>query len=285
MLKPLKKWFLKRLVDVFDNHYQRLDSPALFRAVDFVNCVSDDTMLRSIINGVPLLMPASYLQMFPHCHHAERKHPLTYEIERRHCDWMTGKLSPGSVAVDIGASAGTITAAMSKTVGRDGTVFAFEPARRAYSILEKVVTANELTNVTYEQIAVCDNNGTALFAEYGADPTGENTWLPEASTLMTDAARNVSHSTHYEVRTVRLDDYLADFSQSIRLIKIDVEGFEIEVLKGAGLTIQKHHPFFSIDIHKHPTADGDTEPEVKSILGSFGYRFDRLGHVLVASMA
>lgn len=143
--------------------------------------------------------------------------------------------------------------------------------------------ANHLSNVTCEQIAVCNANGSTLFAEFEIDPTGQNPWMPEASTLMTAITVDRPNTNRYDVRTVRLDDYFAEFSKLLHLIKIDVEGFEVEVLKGAQAIIRKHRPFFSIDIHKHPTADGNTEAEVKAILEDCGYRFERLGHVLAAS--
>lgn len=138
MFNSLKNMFLRRLIKVLDNHYQRLDSVPHHVAIEFLNYVADDAMTKVIINDVSLLMPARYLRYLrkiPQSHQYDKDHPLRYNVERPHSEWMVSKLAVGANAVDIGASAGAVTAKLSKAVGEKGSVVSFEPAR--FSMLDR----------------------------------------------------------------------------------------------------------------------------------------------------
>ena len=91
----------------------------------------------------------------------------------------------------------------------------------------------------------------------------------------------------YEVEVRTLDS----LSQNLRLdeartivVKIDVEGFEDKVLKGALETLKRFKPFLSIDIHNHPGREDMTDGACMAILSPLGYWFERRGHVLLASV-
>ena len=67
------------------------------------------------------------------------------------------------------------------------------------------------------------------------------------------------------------------------VVKIDVEGFEDKVLKGAPKTLERFKPFLSIDIHNHPGRLDMTDEACMAILSPLGYQFERMGHVLLAT--
>jgi hypothetical protein len=68
------------------------------------------------------------------------------------------------------------------------------------------------------------------------------------------------------------------------VVKIDVEGFENEVLKGARQLVASARPWFAIDIHRDPFLPGSTtEPFVRSFFSEFGYQIEMLAHVALCS--
>lgn len=232
------------------------------------------------VNGHRLIVSGAMLRMFPKCLQPTYKIPLRYIIEYNHCKWLCEKIKPGDVAVDVGASGGLISAAMARAVGPTGAVFAFEPANRAYGIFLELIEDNKFTNITLEKIAVSNESGVAIFTEYEYLSNDDNTWRPEASTLeMIDD----EFTDTYDVVVTTIDEYFEKFTGTIRAIKIDIEGFEHLALHGANKIIEKHRPYFAIDIHRDPFGNDTTESEVMNILAKFSYDFERMAHVLIAT--
>jgi len=127
-------------------------------------------------------------------------------------------LHPGMVAVDVGAHVGYFTRIFSSAVGPAGKVFAFEPHPVNFGFLKK--NTRRLKNTVLIQAAVASQNGQL--------------------TLYESSVGSGSHSLHtgrypvsqeLDVKSVTLDAYFGD--RRINLIKIDVEGAELEVLEGA----------------------------------------------------
>ena len=109
--------------------------------------------------------------------------------------------------------------------------------------------------------------------------------MPEASTLIAKVISDRPHQT-LTVPVVTLDeDALQRCDLKPVVIKIDVEGFEAQVLRGARRLISQLRPWLSIDIHREPFGDGleTTERSVRSALDEDGYQFEKLGHVLLCT--
>jgi len=137
-------------------------------------------------------------------------------------------LRPGSAFVDVGANIGIYTAWASRLVGAEGRVLAFEPVPATRSDLESVIRANRLQNVTVVAKALGAEPGEiALWVTPGA--SGLTTAL-----LPTAGSGTASRAQRVEVSVATLDDELARHNLvNPVLIKIDVEGLEMAVLKGA----------------------------------------------------
>lgn len=129
-------------------------------------------------------------------------------------------LREGDTAFDLGAHHGLYTLAMMKRVGDSGRVAAFEPCPASYGRLRRNVSLNpERARVILESLAVAGRSGwTELWVD-DADLT--------SSSLASRSGRAV------RVGAVTLDDYCARTGLRPRLLKIDVEGAELEVLRGA----------------------------------------------------
>jgi len=153
----------------------------------------------------------------------------SYNDWERHFDDHINKLPVDMNVIDIGAHVGFITTKLSKRFSK-GKIFSFEPASLSYQYLSKNVELNCLDNVTLFNNAVGN-----IRADVGMSDN-ENLFLNEV---------NLSGSG---IQMVCIDDMNLP---EIGLIKIDTEGFEMEVLSGAMGIIQRDHPILVIEIHEH----------------------------------
>jgi FkbM family methyltransferase len=135
-------------------------------------------------------------------------------------------LSPGDVCIDVGGHIGYYTLLASRLVGRDGHVYTFEPSPANYRSLSSNLARNGVANVTALQVAVGAGAGRAELYEGPGTNTGGATLSP-----LLGARRGGQPIVDVEVRPVADSVPEADWAR-IRVIKIDVEGYEVEVLRG-----------------------------------------------------
>lgn len=148
-------------------------------------------------------------------------------------------IKPGSVVLDVGAYVGTHTLAFAHFVGAEGCVVAFEPMPEIFDVLRENVSANHLSNVRLENVAVADRAGSidipavdiANVASFGSTSLRDRSVYAHArseqrATVPTKAA---------EVPVIAIDGLgLTKCS----VIKIDAEGMESVVIQGAADTIR-----------------------------------------------
>lgn len=152
---------------------------------------------------------------------------LTYQIyanrNTRHTDreWICGHLGAGDTYVDVGANIGSLVLPAAAAVGPTGHVLAFEPSPKFAKVIELNSAVSHLHNIHLHQVALGAQSGTVHLDESAADDTTNH--ISEAGTV---------------VRQAPLDYFTRDV-QTIKLLKVDVEGYEVEVLKGAAQTLAK----------------------------------------------
>jgi FkbM family methyltransferase len=142
-------------------------------------------------------------------------------------------LDPGEVAVDVGANIGHMTSIMALRVGPTGKVLAFEPHPLTFDELNANIghwTALTGTHIHAHRIALSDSIDDGVLNVPGEDSINR-------------AIATVSHGgsgpgARYSIRLDRLDTYLTD-SEPVGLLKVDVEGHEAHVLRGAQSAIQR----------------------------------------------
>lgn len=240
---------------------------------------------RTTLNGYPAELPRDTLRTMVHCIHPGPDRTLSLWVETAHLTWMMDRLAPGGTFLDVGASTGATAVPVARRFGAAVRVIAYEPAEAAGRLLRATLERNGLGHVEVRGCAVSAAPGTAVFREYLPDESGNTPWTPEASSLTGGRLPDLA-SKEIEVRVVTLDeDALPAVAGDPVVIKIDVEGFEGEVLKGARRLIAARRPCFSIDIHPHPFGDGSftTEAEVRGLLEAEGYAVEMMGHVLLAT--
>ncbi len=135
---------------------------------------------------------------------------------------MCSRLQPGSSAVDVGANVGSTTLIMAARCGARGQVVAFEPEPSARRVLQENIALNPgVAAVVIEESACADREGSATFFARGG----------ARSSLDGDSTDPAEHAVIVPLTT--LDAYVARAKLSPNLIKIDVEGAEVHVLRGA----------------------------------------------------
>lgn len=164
-------------------------------------------------------------------------------------DAISRVVGPGMRVVDIGAHGGFYALLLAKLVGASGSVIAFEPLPANFRMLKENVAMNGLRNVTIERSAVCSHSG-----QFELEVPDE-----DAAAL----AGPMEDSEDTKVMTVSclsLDDYFSFPRSRTDFIKMDVEGAEGDVLKGAKAIITLYRPTMMIELHNvghaatHPVA-------------------------------
>lgn len=184
-------------------------------------------------------------------------HPRVEEHLRR---FFKDIVNEGDICIDIGANMGIHTLLLAKLVG-DGMVIAIEPSPYTFNILVKNIEINKFTNVIPLDIA-CSNNISKEDFYYSTRficwNTLEDFELKESKDLKAD----MSNFEIVQIQTKPLDHIINELhmdNKPIKVIKIDVEGHEVEVLKGSINTL-KNTKYVVIE-----TRD-KTDKEVKDIL-------------------
>ena len=145
--------------------------------------------------------------------------PAKHTLIRRH-------LRPGMTFIDVGANKGDFTLLAARLAGNSGKVISIEPEPENHTILQRSIELNDYTNIRVLNVALSDRDGTANL-QIGST-SGSHTLSPEFNGLRTVA-----------VPTRTLDGVVAEQQLGcVDMIKIDVQGFELAVLRGASQTLR-----------------------------------------------
>lgn len=180
--------------------------------------------------------------------------------------FLTQFLEPGMTVLDIGAHHGLYTLLASKKVGSQGYVICFEPSPRELRRLRLNMLLNRCHNVRIVPSAVGSSEGTAEFFLCLGQETGCNSLRPPA---VFEPVKKV------RVPITTLDRYLekAEIGK-VEFVKIDVEGAELDVVKGASKLLSDYRPLILCEL-----ADVRTEPwgyfsvKIYEFLKSRGYKW------------
>ena len=178
-------------------------------------------------------------------------------FERAETEFAIEAARPGTVAIDVGANVGMFTVPLALAVGPSGRVLTIEPSPENVERLESNLELNSLENVVVEPIAVGDKAGR-LVLQLASDPGFHST---------AEIAESRAVDENLTVRAETLDQvWLRAHAPAVSFIKIDTEGSEDAVLRGAEQILQACHPVLLVE------AKGDDRVrELDSWLGRFGY--------------
>ncbi len=168
-------------------------------------------------------------------------------------------VKPGMSAVDIGAETGYYTLLFAKLVGPEGQVYSFEPRPSVKQRLDRNVEMNRLNNVRTFPFALFDLPGTAYLEE------GNDMLLLEKPP-----------TGGLEVGTRVFDQWMADEGiNGVDLIKLDVEGAELNILKGMEKTLAKSRPAILVEVHPDKMRGFGCSPtDLVLLLSNYGYSLE-----------
>ncbi|MFC1673967.1 FkbM family methyltransferase [Pseudomonadota bacterium] len=162
-------------------------------------------------------------------------------------------VKPGMLALDVGANIGAHTIFLAKTVGPQGHVLAFEPQRQVFQNLCANVALNALGNIVTFHAGVGDQPGTAV--------------VPHPNYQTQGNFGGVSLGGEHGGENIQIMSIDQVGLPALHFMKIDVEGMETSVLKGATQTISAYKPVLYVENDRK-----DKSPELLAYIFSLGYR-------------
>lgn len=185
--------------------------------------------------------------------------------------WFLGALRPGMTVLDIGSHVGQYTLIAASAVGPAGRVHAFEPNPANFARLSANIALNGYANATAHPVALSDQVGDATLYVPANDNTGESSLL-----------RCIEGMSETTVCTTTLDTWTRDADlgspSHIDLMKIDVQGFEEKVLRGAAETLDRYHPTMVCEFEERwLQGAGSSSVGLKRLLQGMGYEAFRIG--------
>ncbi len=158
--------------------------------------------------------------------------------------------------IDVGANIGRYSFKLSDLVGKKGLVYAFEPMEKCYITLLSLINFSNKKNILPFNLAISDKTTFVRMKEI--ESKNDNNYLfgtqTESRIVKSIKNSNIKYS-------IRLDDI--KFNKKISFIKIDCEGSEVQVLKGAKNIIKKNKPIILVEYNS---------PKIISFLKSIDYR-------------
>lgn len=179
-------------------------------------------------------------------------------------------IRPGATVLDIGANIGAHTLAMAESVGQEGRVLAFEPTEYAFSKLKRNIALNPTLaeRIQAFQTMLVEQDAAALEEKISSS------WPLRTSDDLHRVHRAREMSTA-GATTRALDSILAEQNVTrVNCIKIDVDGHETTVFRGARQTLATHFPVIVMELAPYVLEEfGSNIHELLSLLREFGYGF------------
>ncbi len=201
---------------------------------------------------------------------------MAYGVYERHeVALLRRLLKPGDVSVDVGANVGYLSAHMAQCVGPGGTVYSFEPGPTPFQSLCAVRDSNSFANMEVFQMAVADEDRKATYYET------ENILAKGYGRIDQHPSKRFRHVQAHETTVTSLTTFFSCRPiDRLRLIKIDVEGHEKQVIEGLrGLFDRDIRPVLLTEV----TIQGEAETDLldyQKILSGYRYEMFSIGKSL-----
>jgi FkbM family methyltransferase len=189
------------------------------------------------------------------------------ENYERELIYLSKILSPGNVFIDVGANIGIYSLAASRLVGETGRVLAFEPSVQSLPVLERNIGLNRLTNVRTFPVALAQNSGRA-WLHRGPNPSlnslgKDPSWKEDGEAIVTETLDKALNRAGIH---------------RVSVIKMDVQGAEELVLRGARETLSSEHPVIIFEVWPEGASLLGLSPTGPwDLLKSGGYEFFAVG--------
>ena len=180
--------------------------------------------------------------------------------ERKLTDWLLANARPGETWLDVGANCGYTSLALSRAVGPNGRVFAFEPALTTAACLERTARANRLDQLVAIPFALSEAPRPVV-SRFATERGMIDSQLP--------AGGPIEMTTVIAVGLDAIWDGISGDNPVVHGIKIDVQGMELDALRGMRRLLSRYRPKIVLEIHRDVSRD-----QVLALLESCGYLLD-----------
>jgi len=191
------------------------------------------------------------------------------EVERAEQAFYINYLREGMTVFDVGANVGELSLLFSRFIG-SGTVHAFEASARVYASLTAVLSATGRRNVIANNVAMSDRSGTVRLHCYEG---AYQSWNSLARRPLEQYGIDVQSTHHEDVPASTVDEYCRTHGiAQIDLLKVDVEGAELQVLQGAaGMLASRRVGCVTFEFGQTTFDMGNTPRQLQELLHAHGY--------------
>ena len=183
--------------------------------------------IRRVISDEEIRFPPRWSRFYPPDYE-----PYTFRFLRSH-------RAAGATVMDIGAHLGLFGVVMARLVGPAGRVYSFEPTPLSRKVLQETVRINGCVGIVeVRPEAVAGATGKAVFYDTGSPASNANSLV-----------RTAKSKSGITLDKVRLDDFVASRQLNVTCLKIDVEGAELDLLRGARQMLLTCRPAVLLSIH------------------------------------
>jgi FkbM family methyltransferase len=174
------------------------------------------------------------------------------------------------VIIDVGVNIGSTSLNFAR-ISPDATILGFEPDAANYQKARKNIELNGFSNLEVINKGLGPAAATVRLFKVNTGNAGMNRILPEDGSEVDERVESE------EIEIVALDDFAAARAlATVDLIKIDVEGYELNVLRGARRTLEQYKPALFIELDDNNLrAQGDSAASLLTFLEGFGYEIRR----------
>lgn len=186
---------------------------------------------------------------------------IYFDLNVENRDDLYPLVKPGMHIFDVGTNIGETALNFAMLSGKQGSVVGFEPVPATFGKCRMNLQLNDFPWLKVENLALSDKSETLFF-----DPA---TYHNSGGIFM----RKVGSDAACEVGAVTLDDYCSKNAVGkIDLLKIDVEGFELNVLKGAQVVLRKMRPILFVEINNNNlNRQNASAGDIFDLLGNLNY--------------
>lgn len=268
-MKTNKSGFFTKMVTDLAKLYKRLPVKPFSTSLGkmyfgYINSGNERSIVTKKIDGInyelDLREAIDYAMYIEGSREPETSHALKVLCKR------------GDVVLDIGANVGSHALPMASFVGEEGKVYAFEPVPWAMNRMKRNLELNSFNNIVLEAMALSDTNEEVEMKFRASFKLGSNSGVGKEGKIddsWWDECEQV------KVRLETLDSYVSIHKISrIDLIKLDVDGFEGKVIRGALETLKKFQPIIIMEVAPAWTKmRGDDVTVILRDMEQLGYKF------------
>ena len=207
-------------------------------------------MFSSFAKKTAARLPHGWQQALKRRHFRHEIRRNTFRTDEAEWELAASWLLPGDWAIDVGANIGHYTKRFSDLVGAHGRVIAFEPVPATFELLAANAAQFAWSNVTLLNLAASDTTQVLGMSIPDFDTGLKNYYGAALTTVATDL----------QVMSCPIDSL--GFAGPVRMLKVDAEGHDAVVLRGAKGLIAANRPTIVIE---------SVSPEVQELLGGLGY--------------